>query len=62
VPFHTAQLALSGLGEDAIRDASWAAQMTVGLSSYFYGTGYDQDQFKVDLDRIIKHIQESAEE
>jgi hypothetical protein len=53
-------LALFGVDEDAIREAGWAAQLTVGLSSYLYSTGYSQEQFKKDLDRIVKHIQESA--
>jgi hypothetical protein len=50
------------MGEDAVKEASWAAKFTAGLSTYFYGTGYSHEQFEQDLARIIKHMQESAQE
>lgn len=59
MPFHTAQLALFGVGEDAVKEASWAAQFTVGISTYLYGTGYSQEQFKKELAKIVEHIKAS---
>ena len=59
MPFHTAQLALFGLGEDAVKEASWAAQFTVGISTYIYGTGYSQEQFVQELGKIVEHIRAS---
>ena len=62
MPFHTAQLALFGVGEDSVKEASWAAQFTVGISTYVYGIGYSQEQFKQELAKIVEHIQKSAQE
>jgi hypothetical protein len=59
VPFHTAPTALCGLGEDAVKEASWAAQFTVGISTYVYGTGYSQEQFVQELAQIVEHIKAS---
>ena len=54
-------MALFGEGEDGIKDASKAAQITVGLSTYLYGIGYSHEQFKKELAQIVKHITESAQ-
>jgi hypothetical protein len=54
-------LALHGLGDDESKEASWAARFTTGISTYFYGSGYSTEQFKEELDRIVKHIVESAQ-
>jgi AhpD family alkylhydroperoxidase len=56
VPFHTAQLALHGMGEDEVKDASWAAQSVTGLSAYLYGIGYSHAQFAQELEKVVEHI------
>jgi AhpD family alkylhydroperoxidase len=61
-PFHTAQLALYGLGDEQIEEASWAARFTTGISTYLYGIGYDKQKFLEDLERIVQYIKESARE
>jgi hypothetical protein len=48
------------MGEDEIKDAGWAVQLTAGISSFLYGIGYSHEQFKEELAKIVKHIQESA--
>jgi hypothetical protein len=55
-------LALYGLGDEQIEEASWAARFTAGISTYLYGIGYDKQRFLEDLERIVQYIQESAEE
>jgi hypothetical protein len=54
-------LALFGASEDEIKDAGWAAKVTAGLSAYFYGIGYSKEQYVKDLDKIVKHIKQSAQ-
>jgi hypothetical protein len=55
-------LALYGLGDEQIEEASWAARFTTGISTYLYGTGYDKQQFLEDLAKIVQYIRESAQE
>jgi hypothetical protein len=54
-------LALNGVDEEQIKEAGWAAHFTTGISTYLYSIGYSQETFRQELDRIIKHIQESAQ-
>jgi hypothetical protein len=54
-------LALFGASEDEIKEAGWAAKVTVGLSAYFYGIGFSKEQYGKDLDKIVKHIKQSAQ-
>jgi len=53
-------LALNGVDEEQVREAGWAAQFTTGISTFLYSTGYSQETFRQELDRIVKHIQEST--
>jgi AhpD family alkylhydroperoxidase len=62
VPYHTAQLAVFGLDERQMNEASWAANLTAGSSTYLYGIGYNMEKFKEELDRIIAHFPETAQE
>jgi AhpD family alkylhydroperoxidase len=61
VPFHTGQLALRGMGEDEIKDASWAALSVTGLSTYLYGIGYSHEQFAEELAKIGEYVAKSAQ-
>jgi hypothetical protein len=54
-------LALFGMDGEQVREASWAAQYTVGLSAYIYGTGYSIETFKQEVDAIVEHIAQSAQ-
>lgn len=60
IPFHTAQLVLSGMDDAHIKEAGWAVQSVTGLSSYLYGVGYSKEKFKQELDKIVEHIKKSA--
>jgi hypothetical protein len=60
VPFHTAQLALSGMNEEAVREASWTVQSVVGASAYMHGIDYDTKKFKQELSRIFEHVKKAA--
>ena len=51
------QFALLGLGEDEVKEASWAAQTVTGVSAYLYGIDYDQDRFRKDLDAVLERAQ-----
>ena len=61
VPFHAAQLKLHGMGDDQVKEASWAAQSVTGLSTYLYGVGYDLEQFDQELDKIVEYVQRAAQ-
>ena len=52
-------MALQGFDADQISEASWAAQVTTGLSVYLYGIDYSIDKFKDDLARQVDHIKKS---
>jgi hypothetical protein len=54
-------LALFGASEDEIKEAGWAAKVTVGLSTYLYGIGYSKELFMKELDKIVKHVKQSAQ-
>jgi hypothetical protein len=53
-------LRLSGLGEDAIQEASAAAAQVVGFSAYLHGVHYSVEQFQRELDAAVAHIQQQA--
>ena len=59
MPFHTAQLALQGMGDDEAKEASWVAQAVAAFSAYLYGIGYSQEQYKQELEKIVEHITKS---
>ena len=56
---HRAQLALLGLSDEQIMEASWAAQVTTGLSSYVYGIAYDKELNQQEIDRTVEYIKKS---
>jgi AhpD family alkylhydroperoxidase len=60
VPFHTAQLALGGMDDEQIKEASWVAQSVTGASAYLYGIGYSKEQFNQELDEMVEHLKKSA--
>ncbi len=62
VPFHASQLALGGMDDEQIKEASWAVQSVTGLSSYLYGIGYNREQFDQELDAMVEHLKKSAQE
>jgi len=49
-------LRLSGLGDDATQEASTAAGMVVGFSSYLHGVNYSVEQFQRELDAAVEYI------
>jgi len=55
-PFHTEQLRLSSLGDDAIQEASTAAGMVVSFSAYLHGSNYSVEQFRRELDAAVAYI------
>ena len=61
MPYHSAQLALHGMGEEHIKEASWVAQSVAGWSAYFYGIGYSKEAFVQELDAIVEHLKKSAQ-
>ena len=54
-PFHTAQLALSGMDDEQIKEAGWVVQNATGASAYLHGVGYDQETFRQELDRLVEY-------
>ena len=48
------------MGSEQVAEASWAAQMTVGLSAYFHGVGYNKETFKAEVDATVEYIKSSA--
>jgi hypothetical protein len=49
-------LRLSGLGDDAIQEASAAAAQVVGFSAYLQGVNYSVEQFRRELDAAVDYI------
>jgi hypothetical protein len=46
VPFHSAQFALYGMGDEHIKEASWVVQSVTGASAYLYGVDYSNEKFR----------------
>ncbi len=44
------------MGESQIQEASAAAQLTVGLSTYLHGMGYSVEQFQNEINSAVAHI------
>lgn len=44
------------MDDSHIQEASMAADMVAGLSSYFHGVGYSLDKFKEELSGMVQHI------
>ena len=48
------------MGDEHVAEASWAAQMTAGLSAYFHGVGYSKEAFQQEVDAVVDHIQNTV--
>ena len=48
------------MDDEQIKEASWVAQSVTGLSAYFYGIGYDKEQFDQEVDAIVEHLKKSG--
>jgi hypothetical protein len=53
-------LRLSGLGEDAIQEASAAAAQVVSFSAYLHGIHYSVEQFQRELDAAVTYIKQQT--
>jgi alkylhydroperoxidase/carboxymuconolactone decarboxylase family protein YurZ len=62
VPFHSAQFALDGMGEEHIREASWVVQSVAGASAYMHGADYSQEKFRGELRAMVEYIKRAAQE
>jgi hypothetical protein len=62
VPFHSAQLALDGMGDEHIKEASWVVQSVTGASAYLYGVDYSNEKFREELRAMVEYIKRAAEE
>ena len=62
MPFHSAQFALDGMGEEHIREASWVVQSVSGASAYLYGVDYDNQKFREELRAMVEHIKMQAQQ
>ena len=60
MPFHTAQLALNGLSDEHVREASWVVNGVTGASGYLHGVGYSVERFKQELQTTLEHLKEPA--
>ena len=48
------------MGEEQVKEAGWVAQYVTGISAYLYGIGYDLEQAKEEVDKIVEHIKQSG--
>jgi hypothetical protein len=62
VPFHSAQFALNGMGDEHIKEASWVVQSVTGASAYMYGVDYSNEKFREELRGMVEYIKRAAEE
>jgi alkylhydroperoxidase/carboxymuconolactone decarboxylase family protein YurZ len=62
VPFHSAQFALNGMGDEHIKEASWVVQSVTGASAYLYGVDYSNEKFREELRAMVEYIKRSAQE
>jgi alkylhydroperoxidase/carboxymuconolactone decarboxylase family protein YurZ len=62
VPFHSAQFALDGMGDEHIREASWVVQSVTGASAYMHGVDYSQEKFRGELKAMVEYIKRAAQE
>jgi hypothetical protein len=53
-------LRLSGLDDDQIQEASYAALQSVGFSSYLHGIGYNLDQWLKELKEAVNYIKSQS--
>ena len=55
-PFHTEQLRLSGIGDDQLQEASYAALQSAGFSAYLHGIGYSLSRWLEELSGAVEYI------
>jgi AhpD family alkylhydroperoxidase len=60
IPFHTAEVAMSGVSDEAIKEASWVANSVAGFGTYLHGSAYDLDQFLAELQAAGEHMMSQA--
>jgi AhpD family alkylhydroperoxidase len=56
IPFHTAEVKMSGESDEAIKEASWVANSVAGFGTYLYASNYDLDQFLAELQAAGEYI------
>jgi hypothetical protein len=61
VPFHSAQFALNGMGDEHIKETSWVVQSVTGASAYLYGVDYNE-LFREELRVMVEYIKRAARE
>jgi alkylhydroperoxidase/carboxymuconolactone decarboxylase family protein YurZ len=61
VPFHSAQFALNGMGDEHIKETSWVVQSVTGASAYLYGVDYNE-LFREELRDMVEYIKRAARE
>jgi alkylhydroperoxidase/carboxymuconolactone decarboxylase family protein YurZ len=59
VPFHSAQFALNGMGDEHIKETSWVVQSVTGASAYLYGVDYNE-LFREELRVMVEYIKRAA--
>ena len=59
-PFHTEQLRLSGIGDDQIQEASYAALQSAGFSAYLHGIGYSLNRWMEELSGAVEYIKSQS--
>jgi len=58
--FHTEFARLNGATDAEIEDALHYTKSTTGWSTYINGSQLDYDQFKAEVDAIVKHVQSQS--
>lgn len=48
------------MGDEEIKEASWAAKSVAGYSAYLYGTGYSKEKYKEEVDATVEYIKKSS--
>ena len=56
IPFHTAQVAMHGITDEKLKEASWAANSVAGFGTYLHGIGYSVDRFLKELEAAVAYI------
>jgi hypothetical protein len=53
-------LALNGMSDEQVKEASWVVQSVTGASAYLQGVGYSKDTLKQEVAAAVEHIKKSA--
>ena len=59
-PFHTEQLRLSGIDDDQIQEACYAALQSAGFSAYLHGIGYSLSRWLEELSGAVEYIKRQS--